>query len=216
MNTPEAKQQPAPNNPIVFPAAPHSAGMPGNVALQGGAAPMPPYLGTMLPADFILPYGATPESPMPRYIPEPGPTGILVHTSYYRWSPSPLTFKMIKPLIIIDGKRIPDVDWGETHIPLLPGVYHVRVGTAGSAWAERLGQATFGDDSRMADAMIPVVADHVTTTYYRQPVMVILRAMLGPQPHEKAPGQTWAMICNTVLYSWLFAMLVLLIVQLLR
>ncbi|WP_254893651.1 hypothetical protein [Nocardia donostiensis] len=40
--------------------------------------------------------------------------------------------------------------------------------------------------------------------------------MLGPQPHEKAPGQTWAMICNIVLYSWLFATLVLLIVQLLR
>ncbi|WP_459549802.1 hypothetical protein [Nocardia sp. X0981] len=153
--------------------------------------PGQPYRGTMLPADFILPYEASPDSPMPEYIPEPGPTGILVDARYYTWSFPPLIYRWLAaPRIVVNGRRVPDAAWGTTHVPVPPGVHHVRVGTIPHWIAEwrAIPTSVPAMDFGFADAMIPVRAGHCTTVCYQPPLTTILRGALGPQPREHFPG----------------------------
>ncbi|MGW1741367.1 hypothetical protein ACWCPQ_21480 [Nocardia sp. NPDC001965] len=153
--------------------------------------PGQPYRGTMLPPDFILPYDATPDSPVPLYTPVPGPTGIVVEARYFAWTVPPHCYRWLAgPRIVVNGHRIADAAWGTTHIPVPPGVHHVRVGTV-AHWIvgfkillATVPAGKFG----FADAMIPVVSGHSTTVHYQSPLNNVPAGALGPEPRETFPG----------------------------
>ncbi|MFE7798756.1 hypothetical protein [Nocardia sp. NPDC057440] len=161
---------------------------------QYRAGATPTYQSTPLPADFVIPHGATPQSPIPQYQPEPGPTGIVVETSYFPWTfPYAYLLALTGPTILVNGQVVPETRWGTTHIPVRPGLYHVRVYLRKSRRATLLGVAPMGSDFGFADAMIPVTEGHRTSTHYRGPIVPILNGALAPQ-QPKSPGRTWFLI----------------------
>ncbi|MFI7000909.1 hypothetical protein [Nocardia sp. NPDC050175] len=102
-----------------------------------------------------------------------------------------------RPRIFINGQEVPDASWGDTFIPLAPGIYRVRVCTAGLRWAQYIGLQALGHDHGFTDAFLPVPHDHSTRTYYRSPIVTQLPGALDPQP-QKSPGMTWFYIVATI------------------
>ncbi|MEV6430523.1 hypothetical protein [Nocardia sp. NPDC051463] len=159
---------------------------------RAGAAPT--YQNTLLPVDFVIPHGATPQSPIPQYQPEPGQTGIVVETSYFPWTfPYAYLLALTGPTILVNGQVVPETRWGTTYIPVPPGLYHVRVYLRKSIRAMLLGVRPMGSDFGFADAMIPVAEGHRTSTHYRGPMVPILNGALAPQ-QPRSPGRTWFLI----------------------
>lgn len=158
----------------------------------------------MLPADFILPYDATPDSPMPEYVPAPGPTGIAVEAAYFTWMLPPHCYRWLaKPRIVVNGREIADAAWGTTHVPVPPGVHHVRVGTD-PHWivALRIIPATVpANKFGFADAMIPVVPGHSTTVHYQSPLNNVPAGALGPEPRQRFPGWRYYRVMMPVLVA---------------
>lgn len=150
---------------------------------------MPAYNQALLPPGFSQPYMHFLDRPMPHYVPEPGPTGVTLHMRYARWEvPLSLLIRLAGPKVLINGQEWPDVQWGTVHLPLPPGVYHVRVCCRGTAIAPLMGFAPMGDDYGDADAMIPVAPNHSTHAYYSAPVVATLRGGLEPGAFRRSPG----------------------------
>lgn len=110
---------------------------------------------------------------MPIYTPEPGPTGIVVDCEYYAKTLVPHGRRWTaKPRIVVNGQEIPETTWRTTHIPVPPGIHHVRVGTIPHRVLKIVAPpagVTNVQDFGFADAMIPVREDHRTTTHYQSP-----------------------------------------------
>lgn len=181
------------------------AGRPGLIpphALMDGAfqtSGMPPYGSVALPADFCIPWGGRdPRSPMPRYTPEAGPTGVVVSASHFRMYLPVDLLAFTGPRIFVNGQEVPASGWGDTFIPLAPGMYRVRVCTAGVRRAQFIGLQRLRNDFGFTDAFIPVAHGHSTRTYYRSPIVAMLPGALDPQP-QKSPGMVWFYLVATVL-----------------
>ncbi|MEU7144035.1 hypothetical protein ABZ942_31640 [Nocardia sp. NPDC046473] len=158
---------------------------------------LPPYSMVELPEDFCIPWAGRNRAPMPRYTPEPGPTGIMVTASHLPMY-FPVNFlAFTRPKIFINGQEVPDAGWGDTFVPLAPGIYRVRVYTAGLRWAQYVGLRRLGHDFGFTDAFLPVPHNHSTRTYYRSPIVAMLPGALDPQP-QKSPGMTWFYIVATI------------------
>ncbi|MGI5220796.1 hypothetical protein [Nocardia sp. CA-290969] len=163
----------------------------------------------MLPPDFILPHGATPQSPMPEYIPEPGDTGIVVDADFYKWTPLPYAFRFCRPRIVMNGQEVPDTSWGTNFVPLAPGLYHVRVSTVPNwfiAW-NFIPTGAPGQEIGFADAMIPVRHGHRTRTCYQASLSRIYAGALGPEPREHFPGRHLLLVAHGA-FGLLLAVLV--------
>ncbi|MEV6559945.1 hypothetical protein AB0M22_29785 [Nocardia sp. NPDC051756] len=101
------------------------------------------------------------------------------------------------PRIFVNGQEVPDAGWGDTFIPLAPGIYRVRVCTAGLRWAKFIGLQRLSDDFGFTDAFLPVPHDHNTRTYYRSPIVAMLPGALDPRP-QKSPGMLWFYIVASI------------------
>ncbi|MFI6169521.1 hypothetical protein ACIBCN_22255 [Nocardia sp. NPDC051052] len=101
------------------------------------------------------------------------------------------------PRIFINGQEVPDARWGDTVIPLAPGIYRVHVYTAGLRWAKFLGLQRLSNDFGFTDAFIPVPHEHSTRTYYRSPIVAMLPGALDPQP-QQSPGMRWFYIVAAI------------------
>ncbi|MFQ6327486.1 hypothetical protein ACLMAL_15280 [Nocardia sp. CWNU-33] len=118
----------------------------------------------------------------------------MVETSYFPWTfPYVYLLALTGPTILVNGQVVPETRWGTTHIPVPPGLHHVRVYLRKSRRAMLLGVAPMGRDFGFADAMIPVATGHRTSTHYRGPIVPILNGALAPQ-QPKSPGRTWYLI----------------------
>lgn len=197
------------------PGHPHGAA-PAEPPPMRPATPGQPYRGTMLPADFILPYDTTPDSPMPHYIPAPGPTGIVVEALYFPWVFPPHIHRwMAKPRVVVNGEKVPDAAWGPTHVPLPPGVHHVRIGTD-THWlvATKLVPILLpGIPFGFADAMVPVAPGHSTTIYYQAPLNQVPAGALGPEPRERFPGWRYYRVIAPVTLAFMVFLVVMLILS---
>lgn len=176
--------------------------------------PGQPYRGTMLPAHFILPYDTTPDSPMPHYVPAPGPTGIVVEALYFPWLFPPHIHRwMATPKVEVNGERIPDAAWGATHVPVAPGTHHVRVGTV-PHWFVALRLLPIllpGAAYGFADAMVPVEPGNTTTIYYQSPLNGVPAGALGPEPRERFPGWRYYRVMAPILAAIGIAVIVMMI-----
>ncbi|MFC9893074.1 hypothetical protein ACFVMC_05230 [Nocardia sp. NPDC127579] len=125
------------------------------------------------------PYGQQPQygQPQGQYgapapAPAPAPPGITVQADY-EW---PLfMLALSKPKIRINGQQVPNTRWGENHIPVGPGQYHLQVCTP---WLFDMGPAQ--------DQV--VVADGQGVRYfYRPPAIIFINGALGQFP-QKTPA----------------------------
>ena len=110
-----------------------------------------------------------PETPA-AFTSEPGPTGIVLDVSK-----SPIQFG-IKPLVEVDGRPMPNLPWGVSHIPALPGYHSVTVSFS------QLGVA-YGP----AHTIVPVTEGRTTRVYYRSPIERYTAGAIGPHPRA-TPG----------------------------
>ncbi|MEV0061091.1 hypothetical protein [Nocardia sp. NPDC050718] len=111
------------------------------------------------------------------------PPGLTVDSSYV-WASFMLA--LVKPKIFVNGQPVPDARWGQTHVPVGPGQYHVRVVTP---WLFDMGPA---------EIQVPVGPGPGSKVYYRSPAAVFFQGAIGWEP-QKTPG---------VIFLWLpFAVL---------
>ncbi|MGW6727884.1 hypothetical protein ACWF9G_18420 [Nocardia sp. NPDC055029] len=82
---------------------------------------------------------------------------------------------LVKPKIFVNGQRVPDARWGQTHVPVGPGQYHVRVVTP---WLFDMGQA---------EIQVPVGQGPGSKVYYRSPAVFFFKGAIGWEP-QKTPG----------------------------
>ncbi|MFE6922785.1 hypothetical protein ACFVAV_17230 [Nocardia sp. NPDC057663] len=82
---------------------------------------------------------------------------------------------LVKPKIFVNGQRVPDTRWGQTHVPVGPGQYHVRVVTP---WLFDIGQA---------EIQVPVGQGPGSKVYYRSPAAIFVKGAIGWEP-QKTPG----------------------------
>ncbi|WP_431949961.1 hypothetical protein [Nocardia lijiangensis] len=162
-------------------------------ALPPGAYVTPPP-GTVGPHGFLLKHG-TAVDPIDAYRPEPGETGILVEVSYFRWWIAADAYASARPRIFVDGTEVPNVAWGQSHIPTTPGLHHVEVSTGKPKWWYEWIFQAWVRDMGYADTVVPVAEGHFTPVHYRSPAQYVLRGAIGPQP-MRWPGLNW------IRFSW--------------
>ncbi|MEU1983991.1 hypothetical protein [Nocardia sp. NPDC019395] len=197
--------------PMVPPSTQHAAPAGPGMPVPRPVTPGQPYQGTMLPPDFVLPYGATPESPMPIYVPEPGETGILVDADFYRWTLVPYAYRFCRPRIAVNGQRVPDTAWGTNFVPVAPGLHHIRVSTVPN-WVAAWNVIPTGaprQELGFADAMIPVQHGHRTRTCYQASMYRLHPGALGPEPQKYFPGHRYNLV-----FKWVVGALAVLIASL--
>ncbi|MEU8895042.1 hypothetical protein [Nocardia sp. NPDC048505] len=103
----------------------------------------------------------------------PAPPGITVQADY-EWFAFMLGL-LTKPKIFVNGQQVPHAQWGETHIPVGPGQYHLRVSTP---WLLDMGPA---------DQQVALREGQGVRYYYKPPAMFWLPGALGEMP-QKTPG----------------------------
>ncbi len=102
----------------------------------------------------------------------PAPPGITVQAEY-EW---PLFLLAItKPKIEINGQRVPNTKWGENHIPVGPGQYHLKVCTP---WLFDMGPA---------QDQVMINEGQGVRYYYRPPAIIFLDGAMGQVP-QKTPA----------------------------
>lgn len=141
------------------------------------------------------PYGQQPYGQPPAPYGQPGPQqapappGITVDASY-EWFVFLLA--ITKPKILINGQQVPNTRWGQNHIPVGPGQYHVKVTTP---WLFEMGQA---------NATAAIQEGQGARFYYKPPAIIFLNGAIGPVP-QKTPGAVFIYI------SWAFVALMILL-----
>ncbi|GAB2651071.1 hypothetical protein GCM10027088_31610 [Nocardia goodfellowii] len=103
----------------------------------------------------------------------PAPPGITVQADY-EWFAFMLGL-LTKPKIFINGQQVPTTRWGENHIPVGPGQYHLRVSTP---WLLDMGPA---------DQQVALGEGQGVRYYYKPPAMFWLPGAIGEFP-QKTPG----------------------------
>ncbi|MFD0362053.1 hypothetical protein ACFQZZ_11445 [Nocardia sp. GCM10030253] len=177
--------QPAYGQPVSQPHIPQPA-----YAQPAYGQPQAPQFGQQ-PA-YGQPYG----QPAPQFAQQapygapPAPPGITVDASYSVWT---FLLALTKPKILVNGQRVPNTRWGQNHIPVGPGQYHVKVTTP---WLFDMGPAT---------VTAPIAEGQGTRFYYRAPVVIFLNGAIGQVP-QKTPGMvflyiTWALTALIILLN---------------
>lgn len=123
------------------------------------------------------PYGQ-PGQPAPN-----DPPGITVNCSY---TPMAFLLAITKPKILVNGQQVPNTRWGDNHVPVGPGNYHIRVTTP---WLFDMGPA------EIAASVAPGPG---VRYFYRTPAILFLNGAIGPGP-QKTPGMVvmyviWAFV----------------------
>ncbi|WP_054812954.1 hypothetical protein [Nocardia arizonensis] len=105
-----------------------------------------------------------------------GPPGITVDASY-EWFGFLLGL-LTKPKISINGQPVPNTRWGENHIPVGPGNYHVWVATP---WLFDMGAAQLP---------VQIAPGQGIRVYYKPPAVVFVNGAIGLTP-QKTPGMVF-------------------------
>ncbi|MFC9893075.1 hypothetical protein ACFVMC_05235 [Nocardia sp. NPDC127579] len=130
------------------------------MSYPGGVPPQQPY--------GQQPYGQ--QMPPPGV---PGAQGITIQADYM-WMAFMLGL-LTKPKILINGQKVPVTQWGENHIPLGPGQYHLRVSTP---WINDMGPA---------EQQLMLAPGQSVRYYYKPPTMFWMRGAMGETP-QSTPG----------------------------
>ncbi|WP_254189828.1 hypothetical protein [Nocardia noduli] len=109
----------------------------------------------------------------------PAPPGITVNTSY-AWTGF-LYGLLVKPKIKINGQQVPNTRWGDNHIPVGPGTYHVWIATP---WLFDMGPG---------EMPVQVGSGPGARVYYKPPAVFFFKGAIGFGP-QKTPG---------ILLAWL-------------
>lgn len=166
---PQYGPPPAPQPPASYPPAPPAGFAPPPPQVPPASAPHPP----------SQPYAQPAQPPMH----QPGPPGIMLNTSY-----TPLAFMLglFSPRIEVNGQQVPNPKWGQTHIPVPPGQYHLRVSTR-YLW-----------DFGAAETAVRLAPGESAPLYYRAPAMaVFVGGAIGPVP-QKTPGLVALLIISAL------------------
>ncbi|WP_280445185.1 hypothetical protein [Nocardia brasiliensis] len=143
------------------------------------------------------------------FVPEPGPTGITVHTSC---KPRFLVQALTRPVIHLNGHPVPENGWGTIHIPVTPGQHHLQIATGSfPKWWPFGGFRDSGTPTAgAAEAVIPVVEGCSTSVFYRTPMINRFIGSIGPVP-QKARGMLWAYfiwaLCAVFVFFMLYALI---------
>lgn len=88
---------------------------------------------------------------------------------------------LVTPKIFVNGQPVPHARWGQTHVPVGPGMYHVRVVTP---WLTEMGPA---------EMQVPVQPGSGSKVYYKPPAVIFLKGAIGPEP-QKTPGMLFMLL----------------------
>jgi hypothetical protein len=143
--------------------------------------------------------------PVDAYQPEPGETGIVVDTSYFRWWIAGPVYASTGPRIYVNGNEIPNASWGPTYIPVPPGLYRVEVLTRGVNLLIRFLVRAWDSDMGPAETVVPVEPGCRTTVYYRSPAFYLLPGAIAPKP-PRWPGLNWIRT-SWLVFGALFALM---------
>lgn len=132
----------------------------------------------------------TERHPVDAYRPEPGETGIVLDTSYFRWWILAPLYATTGPRIYVNGNEVPNASWGPTYIPVAPGLYRVEVLTRGVNRLVSLFVRAWDSEMGPAEAVVPVEPGCRTTAYYRSPAFRLLPGAIAPKP-PRWPGLNW-------------------------
>ena len=142
------------------------------------------------PAPFGQPaYGQQPGPQQAPYGAPPAPPGITVEASYEWFA---FLLAITKPKILVNGQQVPNTRWGQNHIPVGPGQYHVKVTTP---WLLDMGPA---------NVTAAIQEGQGARFYYKPPAIIFLNGAIGPVP-QKTPGAVFIYI------TWAFAALIILL-----
>ncbi|WP_330232097.1 hypothetical protein OHA40_06175 [Nocardia sp. NBC_00508] len=135
--------------------------------------------------------------PVEAYRPEPGQTGVVVDTSYFRWWLVAPLYAATGPRIYVNGNEVPNASsWGSTFVPLAPGLYRIEVLTRRPHAALVILMKAWDFDMGPAEAVVPVEPGCRTPVYYRSPGFYLLPGAIAPKP-PRTPGLNW------IRFSWL-------------
>ncbi|MBF6468894.1 hypothetical protein IU427_27565 [Nocardia beijingensis] len=143
--------------------------------------------------------------PVEAFRPEPGETGIVVDTSYFRWWIAGPVYATTGPRIYVNGTEVPTASWGPTYIPVAPGLHRVEVLTRGVNLLVRFLVRAWDSDMGPAETVVPVEPGCRTTVYYRSPAFYLLPGAMGPKP-PRWPGLNWIRT-SWVVFGALFALM---------
>ncbi|WP_063824725.1 hypothetical protein [Nocardia pseudovaccinii] len=201
--------QPAPQGaPNPYGAPPQYAPPAGQPPISQPQVPQPPYgsqphipqpqYGQPVPpqpyGQPAQPYGQQPygQAPYGQPVPQqaPAPPGITVEASYEWFA---FLLAITKPKILINGQRVPNTRWGQNHIPVGPGQYHVKVTTP---WLFDMGPA---------NATAAIQEGQGARFYYKPPAVIFLGGAIGPVP-QKTPGAifiyiSWGIVALMILLN---------------
>ncbi|MFC4124141.1 hypothetical protein [Nocardia rhizosphaerae] len=121
------------------------------------------------------------------------PPGITIDSSYL-WTAFMLS--LVSPKIFVNGQPVPTARWGQTHVPVGPGQYHVRVVTP---WMFDMGPA---------EIQVPVNPGPGTKVYYKPPAAFFLAGAIGPVP-QRTPGLAFVWLPVAALVAVVAAVVVL-------
>ncbi|MET8653433.1 hypothetical protein [Nocardia aurea] len=126
----------------------------------------------------------------------PPPPGITVNTSYV-WTAFLLGL-LVKPKIKINGQQVPNTRWGDNHIPVGPGTYHVWIATP---WLFDMGPG---------EMPVQVGPGPGARVYYKPPAVFFLKGAIGFGP-QKTPGilLVWLPLAIVALFTVLMFVLAL-------
>ncbi|WP_405179088.1 hypothetical protein OG225_35010 [Nocardia sp. NBC_01377] len=179
-NSPQGQPQPGqwPGAPGQQAGQPYDAPQPyGQSSPQHQQAPQQPYgqpqqFGQQPAPQFGGPPGQFGQQQWQRQGP-PAPPGITVNTSYL-WTAFLLGL-LVKPKIKINGQQVPNTRWGDNHIPVGPGTYHVWIATP---WLFDMGPG---------EMPVQVGPGPGARVYYKPPAVFFLKGAIGFGP-QKTPG----------------------------
>ncbi|UGT52798.1 hypothetical protein [Nocardia asteroides] len=160
-----------------------------------GFPPRPPEVGTRSFDGFAAARSGPQVGPPPAAQQAANPPGITVDSSYL-WTAFMLS--LVKPKIFVNGQPVPTARWGQTHVPVGPGQYHVRVVTP---WLFDMGPA---------EIQVPVNPGAGTKVYYKPPAAMFLKGAIGPEP-QQTPGLVfvWLPFVAVAVLFVLFALLLI-------
>ncbi|MET7769125.1 hypothetical protein [Nocardia sp. NPDC005366] len=160
---------------------------PGGQPQQFGQQPPPQFGGP--PAQFGQPYGQ--QQPQQG---APPPPGITVNATY-AWIGFLLGL-LTTPKIKINGQQVPNTRWGDNHIPVGPGNYHIWIATP---WLFDMGAN---------ELPVQINPGPGARVYYKPPAVFFLKGAIGFGP-QKTPGMLLAWLPLAIVLLFTFLMLVL-------
>ncbi|MEV0334674.1 hypothetical protein [Nocardia sp. NPDC050717] len=182
-----------PGNPLVgqAPTPPPGYGQP--LRSAPGFPARPPEVGTKSFDGFAAANSGPRAGQPPAGQQGANPPGITVDSSYPAVS---FMLSLVQPKIFVNGQPVPHARWGQTHVPVGPGQYHVRVVTP---WLTEMGPA---------EIQVPVTPGAGSKVYYKPPAVIFLKGAIGQEP-QKTPGMLFMLLPFAALALVFLLMIVL-------